>query len=407
MLSAAEEGQHPDRTVELGGSRLSQMMNLRTVLEYALIAVLVVVLVSLVAGHLLGYPVLLGHIESESMEPTLKEGDGFIAVPTALAGDVGEGDVVVFQAEDVQGGEVTTHRIVEEREEGYITQGDNNPFTDQGTGEPAVTDGQIKAVLLTTDGSVLRIPHLGTATDAVGSLIGSVDSRVAQLFGVRELGSQQLSYILFGFGLTAFAALLLLGESAERTRGRDRSRSRAGVFDARVLLAVSVLLLCAGATLGMVMPAESETYGIVSSESNASSPTIVPQGESDSLTYQVSNGGFVPTVSYLEPESDGIEIEPNRVRLAHDETANATVTLEAPEETGYYLRSQTEHRYLAIVPPPVIDSLYEMHPWAPYVLINAVIVTPFVLLWLLLGGSVTVRLRRRDREGTGGLLNKL
>lgn len=382
------------------------MMNLRSVLEYALIAVLVVVLVSLVAGHLLGYPVLLGHVESESMEPTLKEGDGFIAVPTALAGDVGEGDVVVFEAEDVQGGEVTTHRIVEEREEGYITQGDNNPFTDQGTGEPAVTDGQVKAVLLTTDGSVLRIPQLGTATDAVSSVISSVDSRVAQLFGVRELGSQQLSYLLLGFGLTAFAALLVL-ENSDRTRERDRSRSRAGVFDTRVLLAVSVLLLCAGATLGMVAPAESETYGIVSSESNASSPTIVQQGESDSLTYQVSNGGLIPTISYLEPESDGIEIEPDRVRLARDEIVNTTVTLEAPEETGYYLRSQTEHRYLAIVPPPVIDSLYEIHPWAPYVLINAVIVTPFVLLWLLLSGSRTVRLRQRDREGTGGFLDKL
>ncbi|MFT4945700.1 MAG: signal peptidase, partial [Halovenus sp.] len=180
-------------------------MNPSTVLEYALAALLAVVLVSLVAGHMLGYPVLLGHIESESMEPTLNEGDGFIAVPAPLAGDVGEGDVVVFEAEEVQGGEVTTHRIVEEREEGYITQGDNNPFPDQGTGEPPVTDGQVKAVLLTFDGSVLRIPHLGTATDAVGAVVGGVDRRVAQLFGVRELGSQQLSYILFGFGLTAFA----------------------------------------------------------------------------------------------------------------------------------------------------------------------------------------------------------
>jgi signal peptidase len=381
-------------------------MILNTVLKYTLIAVLVVVLVSLVAGHLLGYPVLLGHVESESMEPTLNEGDGFIAVPTALAGDVGEGDVVVFEAEDIQGGKVTTHRIVEEREEGYITQGDNNPFTDQSSGEPAVTDGQIKAVLLTTGGSVLRIPHLGTATDAVGSVIGTVDRRVAQFFGVRELGSQQLSYILFGLGLTAFATLLFLGDPG-RTRERDRSRSRAGVLDTRLLLAASLLLLCAGATLGMVVPAGAETYGIVSSESNASSPTIVPQGESDSFSYQVSNGGFVPTVSYFEPESDGIEIEPNRVSLARGESANATVTVHAPDETGYYLRSQTEHRYLAVAPLPVIDSLYGVHPWAPYVLVNVLIVTPFVFLWLVLGGSGTVRLRQRDREGTGGLLDKL
>jgi signal peptidase len=387
-------------------------MQLSNVLEYALLGVLAVVLVSLLAGHILGYPVLLGHVDSGSMAPTLEEGDGFIAVPAELVGDVGAGDVVVFEAEEIHDGEATTHRIVEEREEGYITQGDNNPFTDQSTGEPPVTDGQVKAVLLTVDGEVLRIPYLGTAAGAVGSAVGSVERRVAAFFGVRRLGSQQLSYLLFGLGLVAFTALFITertgGRAGKRARERDRSRTREVVFDTRVLLAGGVLLLCAGATVGMVAPADSETYGVVSTEGNASSPTIVPQGESDSFTYRVSNGGYLPTISYLEPTSDGIEIDPNRVRLGHNETTNTTVTLEAPEETGYYLRSQTEYRYLVVVPPSMIDSLYDVHPWAPYVLINAVIATPFVLLWLVFGGqNTTVRLRRRNRERTSGLLDRL
>ena len=383
-------------------------MNWSTVLEYALLGVLGVMLVSLLAGNFLGYPVLLGHVDSNSMEPTLNEGDGFIAIPTAIAGDVGRGDVVVFQAEQIQSGETTTHRIVEERSNGYITQGDNNPFTDQGSGEPPVTDGQVKAVVLTVDGTVVRIPHLGTASDAISSALGSAEGRVAGLLGVRQLGSQQLAYLLFGFGTVLFAVLFVTERTGNRTRQRSRSRSRAAVFDTRILLAVSIVLLCAGATLGMVMPAGSETYGIVSTEGNSTSPTIIPQGETDSFAYQVHNGGFLPTVSHFEPRSDGITIEPDRVGLARGETTNATVTFEAPDETGYYLRSMTEYRYLVVVPPSTIDSLYEIHPWTPYVLINAVIVTPFVLVWLLLGGPTDkIRLRSRSRERTSGILDKI
>ncbi len=380
-------------------------MNVSTVVEYALLGVLGLLLVSLLAGNVLGYPVLLGHVESNSMAPTLNEGDGFVAVPAPLVGDVGVGDVVVFQSDQVQGGEVTTHRIVEERREGYITQGDNNPFPDQGTGEPPITDGQVKAVVLSVDGDVVRIPHLGTAADTVSSALGAVEGAVAGALGVRRLGSQELSYLLFGAGLLMFVTLFLTERlGGQRERDRDRSRVRDRLLDTRFLLVGGVLLLCAGTTAGMVVPAGSETFGIVSAESNASDPTIVPVGGSDSFQYQVGNGGLLPTVSYFEAQSTGVRVEPDRLRLERGETVNTTVTLSAPDETGYYLRSMTEHRYLVVAPPPVIDTLYQIHPWAPYLLVNAIVATPFVLLWLVFsrqGNTLRPRNRRRDR--TSGL----
>ena len=380
-------------------------MNLSRAFEYVLLGVLGILLVSLLASHLVGYPVLLGHVDSSSMEPTLNEGDGFIAVPAPLAGDVGVGDVVTFEAENVQGGEITTHRIVEDRPEGYITQGDNNPFPDQSTDDPPVTDGQVKTVALSIDGEVVRIPHLGTATDAVSSVIRTAEGVVADALGVRRLGTQELSYLLFAAGLLAFVTLFLTEQTGRRDRDRERSRARAVVFDTSLLLAGGLLFLCAGATVGMVGPAGTETFGIVSAESNASSPTIIPVGESDSLTQQVGNGGYLPTVSYFDAESNGIAVEPERVQLSRDETVNATVTLTAPGETGYYLRSMTEHRYLVVLPPPVIDAAHGVHPWVPYLLVNAVIAAPFVLLWLIFGrqGS-TLRLRSRERERTSGFL---
>ncbi|MFC6975369.1 signal peptidase I [Halomicroarcula sp. GCM10025709] len=109
--------------------------------------VVVLFLVSMVVGQLLGQPVLLGYVTTGSMQPTLDPGDGFVAIPAALAGPVDEGDVVTFRAEEIQGGGLTTHRVVDRTDRGYVTRGDNNPFTDQDGGEPPVTDAQIVAVV--------------------------------------------------------------------------------------------------------------------------------------------------------------------------------------------------------------------------------------------------------------------
>lgn len=373
-------------------------MKTKNVLEFVVAAMLAVVLLSLVLGHVLGYPVLLAYVESGSMEPTLNTGDGFIAVPTTLTGAVEPGDVVVFQAEALHGGEITTHRIVEERPNGYVTQGDANPFPDQSLGEPLVTDGQIKATALTVDGTVVRIPHLGTVTGAVGSTIDRLERAVAQLLGVPRLGQQQLAYILFGSGLVAFAVTVFGSETVGRERSRDRARSRSDILNTRYILVGSILVLCTGATLGMVAPAGTETFGIVSSEGNSSNPTIIPVGGTDSYESQLYNGGFVPTVSYFEPRSDGIEIEPERIGLGARESANATVTLHAPDETGYYLRSMTEYRYFAILPPSMLDSLYRIHPWTPYLLINGLFATALLVVWVGFQGPDKVRIRRRKRN---------
>ncbi|MFC7138101.1 S26 family signal peptidase [Halobaculum litoreum] len=66
-------------------------------------------------GQALGQPVLVSYVETGSMAPTLAPGDGFVAVPAAVAGQVEAGDVVTFRAESVGGGGLTTHRVVDRR----------------------------------------------------------------------------------------------------------------------------------------------------------------------------------------------------------------------------------------------------------------------------------------------------
>jgi len=111
-------------------------------------------------------------------------------------------------------------------------------------------------------------------------------------------------------------------------------------------------------------------------------------------------------VSYLEPRSDGVETETGQHRLSPNETVNSTVTLHADDDTGYHVESMTEYRYLQVLPSTVIDTLYTIHPWVPYLAVNAVVATPLVVFWRLFSGtSDRIRLRGRSRSRTGGFFD--
>jgi signal peptidase len=82
---------------------------------------------------------------------------------------------------------------------------------------------------------------------------------------------------------------------------------------------------------------------------------------------------------------------------------NATLAVSAPPDTGYYVRSVSEHRYLLALPVAVIDPLHTVHPWLPIVAIDLLYGGGFYLLGLTLVGSGRVR---RRADGKGGRLRR-
>ncbi|WP_251343385.1 signal peptidase I [Haloplanus halophilus] len=374
-------------------------MSPRRILSLAVELLVVVLIVSLLAGQVLGQPVLLSYVETGSMSPTMEPGDGFVAVPSSLTGPPERGDVIVFRAEQIQGGGLTTHRVVRETDRGYITRGDGNPFTDQDGDEPPVKDAQIVAEALQVGGTVLVIPNLGTAVVGIQDVVGGVQRWLAIAFGMQSLlGSQGLIYLAFGVTAIAYVLDLLIG--SDRT-GRERSRSRDDGLSSRLLLAGMALLVVSTATAAMVVPAGPQQFAIISAEFESDRPTTIPQGESSSLDYTVPNTGLVPVYVYLEPGSDGVEIDPRRVYVAGRASAEATMTIHAPPETGYYRRYMVEHRYLALLPGNVVDALYRLHPWTPIVAIDLLLGGSVYLLGRVLVGSG--RIRSRSREGPSTL----
>lgn len=361
--------------------------------------VLAVVLLSLIAGSLLGQPILLSYVETGSMEPTLAPGDGFVAIPIEIAGPIQQGDVVVYEAKELQGGGLTTHRIVDETDQGYITRGDANPFTDQDNNEPPVRREQIVAVAWQPGGAILAIPHLGTVLGATQDAVLSFQRWLSGLFGTRDLlGLQGFAYLLFGSSVVLYLLDVYLADEASRelNRGQEVDRGRYTGASARLYIGIMALALVLAATAAMAGPAGTEEYTVVSAEFESDRPLVIPQGESNSVTYPVRNSGVVPVVILLESSGDAVDVQPRELRVGSRSDESATLTFTAPPETGAYRGYVSEHRYLAVLPQPTIVTLHEIHPWLPIIVIDALIGVPFYLVVGRLAGTGRVRSYARD-----------
>ncbi|GAA0287715.1 signal peptidase I [Halobacterium noricense] len=371
-------------------------MSVRRALTLGAEALVVLVVVALLVGQLLGTPVLLGYVETGSMEPTMEPGDGFVAIPTAIDSDVEEGDVIVFRAEELQGGGLTTHRVVGETDRGYITRGDANPFTDQDGGEPPVKDAQVVAKALQVGGTVVVVPNLGTLVTGLQGAFADVQRQLATATGTRALlGTQGIAYLLLGLSALLYVFDLFFATSGpDRSRDRDRDRDQ-GISPGLVVAALAAVLVIA-ATAAMVVPAGTQEFGIVSAEFASENPTVIEQGESAKLPYSVPNAGLVPVVAYVQPASEGVSVTPERVHVDGRGEAAVDVTLSAPEETGYYRRFVTEHRYLAVLPTSMIESLHGVHPWLPILVIDAALAGGMAVLGLVVLGGRRVRVRKRE-----------
>jgi signal peptidase len=331
------------------------------------------------------------------MSPTLEPGDGFVAVPAQVAGPVSEGDVVVFEAEQLHGGGLTTHRVVGETDRGFVTKGDANPFTDQDGDEPPVKREQVVAVAWQVGGDVVVVPDLGTVVEATGGALTTVQTRLAATLGTQSLlGVQGLAYLLFAGSVLAYVLLGLFEDGTDRERQRQRET---GTSSALVVVGLMALVV-AGATVGMVVPSGTQQMGVVSAETDAPGARVIATGTSETARYPVHNAGLVPYDVFVET-SDGATVAPDQLRVGSQTTVNATLTLSAPPETGYYRRFVTEHRYLAVLPPAHLETLYDAHPWAPIVVIDALLAVPVGILARL--GLGRGRVRSRSREAPSRL----
>ena len=371
-------------------------MRTGTIAKGLLEVIIIALVLSLILGQLLGQPLLLSFVTSGSMEPTIGQGDGFVVVPTEIAGDFGVGSVVVFRPATMNDGELTTHRIVDRTDRGFITQGDANPVPDQTRGEPPVKPAQVVAVAFEVSGSPVTIPALGTVVGVVQGAMRSLQDLLTDLFDTGAfLGTQGLAYLLFGL------TVILYGVDRYLARGRQRSRvtSRDTGRNTWILIGMMAMAVVLAATLLMIVPSGPTEHDFVSSAHDTPAADVIGVGETESSTLTVRNGGLAPVAVFFEAESDRLGVQPREVRIAGETSASVTLTVTAPDEIGAYSYYVTEYRYLAILPQDHLRAMYRIHPWLPIIVIDALLGIPFYVVGISLVG--TGRVRRRTREGPG------
>ncbi|MFC7072056.1 signal peptidase I [Halovenus rubra] len=354
--------------------------------------IVVLLILATAGGAIIGQPAVLSFVTSDSMSPTIQTGDGFIAVPDVVTGDIEKGDVVVFEAEEIEGGKLTTHRVVDETEDGYITKGDGNPFTDQDGVEPPVTDDQIVATAWQPGGNVVTLPSLGTVVLGGRSLIFEVQETVTTVLGLEgaDTAGQMGSVLLL-------AGLVLLGITVgDSIRGSDRTRSRkqgeSEWLDPRYAVIVLVAVVALPANAAMVLPSSTHQVPV---EGAAFQDEATP-GEPVDVSLSATNEGLVTMLVAFESAPD-TTLQDRQLGLPGGDTVSTTMYVPAPPPDEQRTVSIDENRYVMILPPSFLMALHDIHPMVALGAINVTIIVSITTLVVGLLGLRRRRVRQADR----------
>jgi len=367
---------------------------LRTYVARGLTLAGFVLALTLVVGALVGQPVLLSFVESGSMSPTIQEGDGFVAVPEQVAGDIEQGDVIVFQSQEIRDGELTTHRVVGETDRGYITRGDANPFTDQDGAEPPVTESQIAAVAWQPGGQVGTIPNFGTAVLAGRVVVTNILTAVVTVLGVEQAaGSWQAGSVMLVAGAVLLA--ISLGSGILNRSSRERARSRGhDTFDPRYAALFLTAIIIIPANIAMVAPGT--THQIPAGEI-ASGNNIAP-GEPVEATLVANNEDALVTMLVVFNASGRTTMENRWLDVPGGETDSTALYAPAPSRGEQKVVTVSERRYIVLLPPTVIIAMHNIHPLVALAVINAALTVAVLAFVIGLLGTSKRRVRNTDRD---------
>lgn len=309
-----------------------------------------------VGGFLLlvlpGTPLQLSYVYSDSMEPTIGQGDGYVVGP---AGDISSGDIITFDSETR--GEYVTHRVVAVTDDGYITQGDNNPSTDQAVGHPVVTDENVVGTVLTIGDRPIVIPRLASVAAVLSTY----------------------------WPLGVLAALLGGGLIERNPRARDIVR----VND---LMRPLLLTAIVGSAVAIAYAAPTYEMAFTAITSGDGGGRLIPVGESVTRSIEVVAG---PRFTYQFVEGTGVTVL--------DVAANGDaydVAVEVPAQSGgAYEAAVTTHYYPAVLPYSLMRSLHALHPVAASLASIGTIVAPlYAVHWLVVDGRAPIDIRSRSRN---------
>jgi len=293
-------------------------------------------------------------------------------------------------------GGLTTHRVVEITDNGYITQGDNNPFRDQEGNEPVVTDDRVVATALQINGEVVRIPGLGTGVEAVRGVAESAQMTVAETFGTDTVDARTLSGLFIAVGLVLL--LVVFADDFRAGRGRERSRDRSrydeGGIDGRWIALVLAFLILVPANAAMFAPTGTQQVVVDGDDL----PGGTAPGETVETDLTAENNGLIAMLVLLETTSSDGELRGGELAVPRGGSATATLSVTAPPPGERAVVTVSEHRYFLVAPPSLIVSLHSIHPLVAVGAFNVLVLGSVLTLVGAVFGFGARRVRSRARD---------
>lgn len=316
-------------------------------------------------------PVSIWYVTSGSMQPLYDVNDGFILISSK---NYKKGDIITFKAEKLKS-EYVTHRIDSIKSDGsMITKGDNNLTTDQMDSEPPISKNAVIGKVLTIGKKAVVLKKLGLITGYIKN-IKNIFKIICILIAVYTLHFIFEKFIL---------------KSNSKSKRKLILKDIAPYFDYLfwiffVLLVLNMLFI---STFINSYNSEKLSFVVVSTD-GLKNPM---PGEEYTKKQVIENKTIIPLVTIFKTEEKDTIIRPEIVNLAAKSQAEYTISLKAPDKTGYYSYDIKKLVYPDILPYEWFTRLYSRGDMLPLI----IIFTPGILLLIFVYAAWMIKWRNRN-----------
>lgn len=306
---------------------------MKSIIYGALFGIVLTAVILSAGANTVGAPVL-AYVYSNSMEPLIRVNDAFIVLPSAA---FRTGDIIMYRPAALNASYIT-HRIIGIGETGFITRGDNSPFSDQESGEPEVSPSRIIGKVLAVNGQPLTIPRLGALSAMAGTWWGKYTKHLAAIF----------------FGLGVISLFAGAGKITRRRKPRRRPRLR-DVYRIITVIAVGTVMISVylGSRVTQIKYLVSEYPGSLGNHVEVSQP--------GSLKIKIKNNGLVPVWTFPAGIPPLNVHEPPEI-IRPRSSVTLLIDVEPHHKTGIYYGYVQSFNYPVLLPRAWIARMHRITP---------------------------------------------
>ena len=327
-------------------------------IEITVVCVLVVIAIAAV-GLNAPQTKIISYVLSDSMAPAMNVGDVFFIIPRIFSGDPSIGDIILFQHPSGSS-KFIVHRVVGYAENGFITKGDNSPFTDQQGGLSPIKTENILGKVVTLSGIPLVIPLVGIGINYASKIIAANALWILLLIG----------------------SLIALAFTGDKYKVNRKKMKRQGIKIKYLYFALLFMML-AGTTYLTMFSVNNINIRYLSSTyvSKQSSENIVVPGSTLDYSFNVENNGLLPNYILLKPSSLNVEMEQSDLVIWPGETKTIPLKIVTQQEIGWHEEQVEITSFRLTIPLEIMRPLISYSPYLTAVTADIMIALIFALLY--------------------------